>query len=130
VKEIMTPIIVALVIVKPGYFRESIQILLTSISQINEVCLTESLTEALSLAEIIKPAIVILDSQATNHDLVFALNLISDTWNGASRIVLTEDKNEFQKGTTNSADLVLLKGFNASKFITGIEDVLRTNFPT
>lgn len=126
----MTANIVALVIVKPSYFRESIQILLTSISQINEVCLTESLTEALSLAEIIKPTIVILDSQATNHDLPFALKLIGDTWKGASRIVLTEDKNEFRKGTTNSADLVLLKGFNASKFITGIEEVVRANYPT
>jgi DNA-binding NarL/FixJ family response regulator len=124
-EEIMTSNIYVSLIAQPGRFRESIQILLTSISQISEVFPTESVKETLSLAEIITPAIVILDSQAINHDLPSALKMIGDTWQKTSRIVLVEDKNELQQATAHGADLVLMKGFNASMFISEIEKILK-----
>lgn len=122
---IMSPEFSAIVIAQPGRFRDGIQILLISISQISEVVSTESLNEALSLAAIITPAIVILDSRVANHDLPTMLRLIYDTWQGASRIVLVEDKDEFQQAMDLHTDLVLLKGFNASKFIDSVEEILK-----
>jgi hypothetical protein len=106
-EEIMTSNIYVSLIAQPGRFRESIQILLTSISQISEVFPTESVKETLSLAAIITPAIVILDSQAINHDLPSALKMIGD------------------QATAHGADLVLMKGFNASMFISEIEKILK-----
>ncbi len=123
----MTPKNVAVLIAQPDRFRESLQILLTSISRIDEVFPVESLTEAFSLAADITPCVVILDSQAAKHDLPAALKRIGDTWQGASRIALVEDHDEHQKAAAQGADLVLLKGFNAATFIHGIEGMLNNH---
>jgi DNA-binding NarL/FixJ family response regulator len=123
-EKIMTSNIYVSVIAKPGRFRESIQVLLTSISQISEVFPTENLKEMLSLAAIITPAIVVLDSRVANHDLPTALRLIGDTWQGVNRIVLVEDKNELHQAKAHGAELVLWKGFTASMFINEIEKIL------
>lgn len=126
----MTSKISAIVIAQPDRFRKSIQILLTSISSIDEVLPVECITEASGLAAIITPALVILDTQATTLDLSTALKLIGDIWQGATRIVLVEDKNEIHEAKAQGADLVLLKGFNASKFIIAIEEILKNTNPT
>ena len=124
-EEIMPPKISAIVIAQHARFREGIQILLTSISRIDEVFPVESLTEALSLTAITAPFAVIMDSQSANLDLSIALRQIGDTWHGASRIVLVEDKKESHQAKVNGAELVLVKGFNASKFISEIEEILK-----
>lgn len=122
---IMGPEFSAVLIAQPGRFRDGIQILLISISQISKVVSTESLNEALSLAVCITPAIVILDSRVTNNDLPVTLNLLGDIWKGASRIVLVEDNGEYQQAMGLHTELVLLKGFNASKFIDSVEELLK-----
>ena len=123
-KEMMSPRISVIVIAQPGRFRESIQTLLTSISKISEVFPAESLKKALSPAAIINPAIVVLDSRVANHDLPTTLRLIGDTWQGANRIVLVDDNNELRQATAHGAELVLWKGFTASRFINEIEKIL------
>jgi len=122
--KIMIPKIVAIVIAQSDRFRDSIQILLSSISQIDEIYSVGSITEALGLAAKLTPSIVILDSQALSLDLPTALKLIGETWQGTNQIVLVEDKDEFQQAMDLHTDLVLLKGFNASKFIDSIEEIL------
>ena len=59
----MTPKVIAIVIAQPDHFRESIQILLSSISQIDEVVSAGSITDALNLSANHTPSIVILDHQ-------------------------------------------------------------------
>ncbi len=120
----MTPKVTAIVIAQPDRFRESIQVLLSSISQIDEVLSVGSITEALNLAVKPTPSIVILDHQVASIDLHSTLKLLRDTWQGASRIILVEDKDEFQQAMGLHTDLVLLKGFNASKFIDSVEKLL------
>ena len=115
---------IVIVIAQPDCFRESIQVLLTSIPLIDEIIPIESINEAMRLATMIKPAIVILDSQVANLDLPDMLKLIGDVWQEASRIILLEDRNEFQQVTAYGADTVLLKGFTVSRFIDEIEKVL------
>jgi DNA-binding NarL/FixJ family response regulator len=121
----MTPKVTAIVIAQPARFRESIQILVSSISQIDEVLSFGNITDALSLAANLTPSIVILDHQVASIDLHSTLKLLCDAWQGASRIVLVEDKDEFHQAMDHRTDLVLLKGFNASKFIDAVEEILK-----
>ncbi len=121
----MTPKVTAIVIAQPDRFRESIQILLSSISQIDEVLSVGSISDALNLAANHTPSIVILDHQVASIDLHSTLKLLHDAWQGASRIVLVEDKDEFHQAMDHCSDLVLLKGFNASKFIDAVEEILK-----
>ena len=121
----MTPKVAAIVIAQPVRFRESIQVLLSSISQIDEVLSFGNITDALSLAANLTPSIVILDHQVASIDLHSTLKLLCDAWQGASRIVLVEDKDEFHQAMDHRTDLVLLKGFNASKFIDVVEEILK-----
>jgi DNA-binding NarL/FixJ family response regulator len=121
----MTPKVAAIVIAQPVRFRESIQVLLSSISQIDEVLSFGNITDALSLAANLTPSIVILDHQVASIDLHSTLKLLCDAWQGASRIVLVEDKDEFHQAMDHRTDLVLLKGFNASKFIDAVEEILK-----
>lgn len=124
-KKVMTPKNFAIVIAQSDRFRESIQILLSSISRIDEVLSVGSISDALRQAAELTPSIVILDSQALSLDLPTALKLIGETWQRASRIVLVEDISELQQATTYSTDLILQKGFNAGKFINVIEKILK-----
>jgi DNA-binding NarL/FixJ family response regulator len=119
----MTPKNVAIVIAPLDRFRESIQILLTSISRIDEVFTADSITQALSFTAIIAPSIVILDSGNAKDDLPTALKLISETWQGTRCIVLVNDRNELPQENLHGADLVMQKGFNASQFIIKIEEI-------
>ena len=121
----MTPKVTAIVIAQPDRFRESIQVLLTSISQIDEVLPFESVTDALSLAVNFTPSLAILDHQVASIDLHSTLRLLRDAWQEASRIILVEDKEEFQLALELHTDLVLVKGFNASKFIDSVEEILK-----
>jgi DNA-binding NarL/FixJ family response regulator len=121
----MTPKVAAIVIAQPARFRESIQILVSSISQIDEVLSFGNITDALSLAANLTPSIVILDHQVASINLHSTLKLLPDAWQGASRIVLVEDKDEFHQAMDHRTDLVLLKGFNASKFIDAVEEILK-----
>jgi DNA-binding NarL/FixJ family response regulator len=121
----MTPKVAAIVIAQPVRFRESIQVLLSSISQIDEVLSFGNITDALRLAANLTPSIVILDHQVASIDLHSTLKLLCDAWQGASRIVLVEDKDEFHQAMDHRTDLVLLKGFNASKFIDAVEEMLK-----
>jgi DNA-binding NarL/FixJ family response regulator len=121
----MTPKVAAIVIAQPVRFRESIQVLLSSISQIDEVLSFGNITDALRLAANLTPSIVILDHQVASIDLHSTLKLLRDAWQGASRIVLVEDKDEFHQAMDHRTDLVLLKGFNASKFIDAVEEMLK-----
>ena len=95
----MTPKVIAIVISQPDHFRESIQILLSSISQIDEVLSAGSIIDALNMAANHTPSIVILDHQVASIDIHSTLKLFHDAWQGASRIVLVEDKDEFQQAT-------------------------------
>jgi len=122
----MSPKVTAIVIAQPDRFRESIQILLASIPQIDEVLSVGSITDALSLAVNLTPSIVILDHQVASIDLRSTLKLLRDAWQGASRIVLVEDKDEFKQAMDHRTDLVLLKGFNAAKFINAVEEILNS----
>ncbi len=65
-----------------------------------------------------------------NLDLPSALNLIGDTWHGVKRVVLVEDKHEVHQAEVHGADRVLLVGFNASKFISEIGEILNIADPT
>ncbi len=121
----MIPKVTAIVIAQPDRFRESIQVLLVSIPQIDEVLSVGSITDALSLALNFTPSMVILDHQVASIDLLSTLKLLRDAWQGASRIVLVEDKDEFQQAMDLHTDLVLLKGFSASKFIDSVEKLLK-----
>jgi DNA-binding NarL/FixJ family response regulator len=93
--------------------------------QIDEVLSFGNITDALSLAANLTPSIVILDHQVASIDLHSTLKLLCDAWQGASRIVLVEDKDEFHQAMDHRTDLVLLKGFNASKFIDAVEEILK-----
>lgn len=124
IEELVPTNITAIVIAKPSVFRESLQILLTSISLISEVLPSENLVEAVNLAGGLTPSIVVLDTQSIDRKLLCELEQISGTWKEAKLIVLAEDKDEVTQASTHGADLILMKGFNASQFINGIEALL------
>ncbi len=115
----MSSLFEVMVIGRPSRFRDSISLLLTSISQITEIHLACDIASAVKHQA---PAAVVLDAEGLG--LTVSINQIKIAWPLAGIIVLVEDEQEFQAAAAIGGVVPLRKGFPAAKFIDAVESRL------
>ncbi len=113
-----------LVIGRPSRFRDSLHLLLASMSLIEKIHLTDDIESTLKMDA--APTVVIVDVDVEVGDLCLptAVNQIKTAWPQARLVVLVEDELEFQAAQAAGGDVLLRKGFPAAKFIEAVETLL------
>ena len=111
-----------LVIGRPSHFRNSIHLLLASISKIEKTNLADDVESASKVTGV--PVVVILDTDEGNSRLSETISKIKTTWPLAGLIILVEEELDYQVAQTAGADVLLRKGFPAARFIDAVETLL------
>jgi DNA-binding NarL/FixJ family response regulator len=111
-----------LTIGRPSRFRDSIHLLLASMSLIEKIHLADDVASALEVKAVL--AVVVVDAAVGNGRLPAVINTIKTAWPQAGLIILVEDELEFQVAQAAGSDALLRKGFPAAKFIAAVEALL------
>ena len=107
------------VISQPSRFRNSICLLLASISQNQKILLADNIESAIKTEGV--PTIVVVDADAETCHLSVTLKKAKNAWPQTELFVLVEDETQFQAAQAAGADVLLRKGFRTTKFIEAIE---------
>ena len=113
--------ILALIVSSSGTLQNGLLALITTIPSISAVLVAEDVNSTLRMVENHQPGLVILDMSSLEVQDV--INEIKNQWPHVSLIVLAEDITQQKVAETSRADSVLLKGFQAQKLITIVENV-------
>ena len=111
-----------LVIGRPSRFRNSIHLLLASMSLIEKIHLADDIESALKMTAV--PVVIVLDAEVGDVCLPAAIIKITTAWPQARLVILAEDEPEFQAAQAAGGDVLLRKGFPAAKFIEAVEALL------
>ena len=114
----------ALIITKQGTLQNSLLALLTTIPQISAVLLAEDAPSGLRMLKDHRPRLVLLDMDLPEDNAQTILKQIESQWPGIRCIALTDSVQQKQAAETLAADVVLFKGFRATKLIAVTEDLL------
>jgi DNA-binding NarL/FixJ family response regulator len=114
----------ALIVAKPGELRESLQALLMTIPHINVVYQTDNSQTVLAPAIKQHPALVLLDFDLPNGELLATLEQMRIQWPQTRCAVLVDNEQEKQIVNAARADVVLMKGTQAAKLLATVEDLL------
>ena len=108
-----------LVIGQPSRFRNSICLLLASISRNQKILVADNIESAIKTEEV--PTIVVVDANEKNCCLSGSIKNTKSFWPQTELFVLVEDEPQFQAAQAAGADVLLWKGFRTTKFIEAIE---------
>jgi DNA-binding NarL/FixJ family response regulator len=114
----------ALIIASPRQLRDSLQVLLAAIPGIDHVSQIDDVPSALVMKVNHNPALVLLDSDLSNDELLAELRRIKAEWPQTQCIVLVDEEQNHKAAKTAGADVILMKGVLASKFYATVEDLL------
>jgi DNA-binding NarL/FixJ family response regulator len=114
----------ALIVAKPGPLRNSLQALMTTMSQIEILAETSDPSALLRMGAEIQPYVVLLDADLPEEQVCAALRQIKAEWSQTRSIVLVEDSQQQKTVQAAGADVALLKGYPAAKLIAAIEGLL------
>lgn len=113
----------ALIISRPGQLRNSLEVLLAAIPQLEAVRPADDSQAALVIGTQCHPALVVMDYDRSN-DSAAALGYIKSAWPQTRCVVLADDEQVLPAAWAAGADIVLTKGVLASKFYATIEELL------
>jgi DNA-binding NarL/FixJ family response regulator len=119
----MKPALV-LIITKQGTLQNSLIALLTSIPQISVVLVAEDAASGLRMLKDHRPGLVLLDMDLPDNDAQTILKQIESLWPDIRCIAFTDSVQQKQVAETLAADVVLFKGFQATKLIAVTEELL------
>ena len=114
----------ALVITKQGTLQNGLLALLTSIPQISVVLVAEDAASGLRMLKDHRPGLVLLDMDLPDNDAQTILKQIESLWPDIRCIAFTDSVQQKQVAETLAADVVLFKGFQATKLIAVTEELL------
>ncbi len=114
----------ALVISKQGTLQNGLLALLTTIPQISAVLVAEDAPSGLRMLKDHRPRLVLLDMALAEDGAQTILKQIEAQWPGIRCIALTDGVQQKQAAETLAADVVLFKGFRATKLISVTEELL------
>jgi DNA-binding NarL/FixJ family response regulator len=114
----------ALIIASPRQLRDSLRVLLAAVPGIDHVSQIDDVPSALAMKVNHNPALVLLDSDLSNDELLAALRRIKNKWPQAQCIVLVDEEQNHNAATAAGADVMMLKGVLASKFYATVEALL------
>lgn len=113
-----------LIISGSGQLRASLQVLLAAIPQVEIVKQADNVPPASAMGAQYPPALVLLDCDLPHAGPVATLGQIKAEWPRTRFVVLVDDEQEQQAAKAAGADVVLMKGVLASRFLATVEDLL------
>jgi DNA-binding NarL/FixJ family response regulator len=114
----------ALIATRPGSLQDSLVALMTTMPEVNAVLIAEDTASALRTMAQHRPALVVLEMDLPAKEGVVPLQEIKTRWPMTRCIVLADDVQAQQEAESAGADVVLIAGFPAARFIAAIEGLL------
>ncbi|MFQ5594218.1 MAG: response regulator [Anaerolineae bacterium] len=114
----------AMVIARPGQVRDSLQVLLTAIPQIDAVLVVDDGPAALDIGMKNRSALVLLDFDLPKDEAWVTLQQIKTAWPRTQCIALVDHEQEQEIAKAAGADVALIKGILAARLGTTIEELL------
>jgi len=119
----MKPALV-LIIAAPGDLQDGLLALLTTSPQIKTILIAEDSTAAQRMLEIHNPSLVLLDMSLALNGARTTLEQIQSQWPSIRTIAIAHNMEQEYEAQAVDADSVLLSGFQATKLIAVIEELL------
>jgi len=117
----------ALVIAQPGPLRNSLLTLLSTLQEIEIVAEAKTLTSLQHAGEELQPDLILIEAGPTLNGLPEALHQFKKRWQHTRTIVLVETREHEETAVAAGADVVLLKGFRATRLIEQIQSLIAVN---
>ncbi len=117
----------ALVIAQPGPLRNSLLTLLTTLPEIEIVAEAKNFTSLQHAGQELQPDLILIEAGPTLNGLPEALHQFKQRWAHTRTIVLVETREQEETAVTAGADVVLLKGFRATRLIKQIQSLIAVN---
>jgi DNA-binding NarL/FixJ family response regulator len=105
--------------------RDGLYALVTAMPQIDAVREADDVSSALMMAFDAWPTLVVMESALEGKDVWMTMGRVKARWPMARLIFLANDVQQQQEAEAAGADVVLLEGFPAGKFVTAIVRLLR-----
>ena len=115
---------IALLVIRPGPLRNSLQTLLTTLPQIEIIAEARDLSILHRMREEWQPDLILIEAAPIEKMLPKSLHQIKQAWPNVWTIVLVDTMNQQQAAQVAGADAVLIKGFRAAQLVEIIEEVL------
>lgn len=112
-----------LILAIPGNLQTSLQMLLSLLNDV-AVLVTGECSSVMQIIEKHIPSLVIMEFDLPGENMPIVAKLIKERWPKIPCLVLVDDEQQRQQAKGTGADLVLVKGYPASKLITAIEELL------
>jgi len=116
----------ALVIASSYQLRDGLQVLLAAIPTIDRVSQADDVASALAMGANHSPALVLLDCDLSDQELLATLRKLKGKWPRTKCIVVVDDERNHEAAKAAGADVILTQGVLASKFYATVEAVLST----
>lgn len=119
-----------LIISRQEHLRDSLRILLSSLSKIGSVEGASDVSSNLAEEVSTTPALILLalDSSYADSEIHLTLRQIKFTWPSARIIVLAADESQHRVVQTAGADLILLEGISASHMLRQIDGLVQASY--
>ena len=114
----------ALIVAEEGPLRDSLQIVLTTLSQVKNVSTADDAPSALKMVTEQRPVLVLVDANLPGTEALNVLRAIKAGRNGCQCLVLADSKQQQQEAANAGADVVLFKGAPAAELFETIERLL------
>jgi ribosomal protein S18 acetylase RimI-like enzyme len=111
----------ALIVARPAQFRESLALLVRSISHVGRIECAEGLHTALADHPDLSPDLLLCDYESVQDEPVGTLHRVKARWPQSRCLVLVEDEDARCKAQAAGADVVLTKGVLAARLLEEIE---------
>jgi DNA-binding NarL/FixJ family response regulator len=113
----------ALIAARPGPLRDGLALFLLTIPQIETVHQVSEAAPLLKTVSECQPALVLLDAGLPGQ-VPAAIEQIKAGWPQVRCLVLADTEDEIQKAQDAGADVAVLNGYPAVKFLEAIEGLL------
>jgi DNA-binding NarL/FixJ family response regulator len=123
----MTHATIALVIAQPGPLRNSLLTLLSTMPEIEIVAEVKNFAALQHAGEELQPDLILIEAGATLNGLPEVLHHFKQRWKNTRTIVLVETTKHQETAAAAGADVVLLKGFRATRLIEQIQSLIAVN---
>jgi DNA-binding NarL/FixJ family response regulator len=119
-------VVMVLIAVSAGPLRNSLQALLTTVSQIKVIAESTDADSLLHLGAQFQPDLVLLESGLFAPDMGKVLRHVRTVWTQARTVVLVDNACDQDEAQAAGADVVLYKGFRAARLLAIVEELLCT----
>lgn len=115
---------IALIVVRPGPLRNSLQTLMASMPQIQIVAESRDVAALMQLGSQLPPDLVLMEAALPGDEVCAAVREIKARWVRSRTVVLVENADQQQEAEAAGADAVLYQGFPAAQLIAVVEELL------